>query len=269
MHSRHLVLRTFATLVLVVACLHSIEFASAAATAPTSLSFSATWACINGAPDLALTVSGLAQQTPVYLEGWVGARTIVQSQAPMGPGTTTALVPESAVGMFQVLTDSVAWIPSTNQTLSLPGSPWWDPPRPPTCGPVAGEYAGTQPTPDGHGYWQFANDGAVLSFGDAIDFGSESGDTLNKPVVGMASTPDGKGYWLVASDGGIFSYGDASFYGSTGSITLNKPVVGMASTPDGKGYWLVASDGGIFSYGDASFYGSIVGATVATYYANG
>ncbi|NNN14204.1 MAG: hypothetical protein HKL81_10715, partial [Acidimicrobiaceae bacterium] len=85
-------------------------------------------------------------------------------------------------------------------------------------------------------------------------YGSTTGVTLNRPIVGMASTPDGKGYWLVASDGGIFSFGDAAYYGSTGAMTLNRPIVGMASTPDGKGYWLVASDGGIFSFGDANFY---------------
>ena len=42
------------------------------------------------------------------------------------------------------------------------------------------------------------------------------GNTLNKPMVGIASTPDGKGYWLVAADGGVFSFGDAGFYGSMG-----------------------------------------------------
>ncbi len=100
------------------------------------------------------------------------------------------------------------------------------------------------------------SDGAIITVGSGVSYGSMQGTRLNKPVVGMAPTPDGKGYWLVASDGGIFSFGDAKFYGSTGAIKLNKPIVGMAATPDGKGYWLVASDGGIFSFGDAQFYGS-------------
>jgi hypothetical protein len=46
-------------------------------------------------------------------------------------------------------------------------------------------------------------------------YGSMGGQTLNKPIVGIATTPDGKGYWEVASDGGIFAFGDAGFYGST------------------------------------------------------
>ncbi len=100
------------------------------------------------------------------------------------------------------------------------------------------------------------SNGAIISVGSGVSYGSMQGAFLAKPIVGMAPTPDDKGYWLVASDGGIFSFGDANFYGSTGAMKLNKPIVGMAPTPDGKGYWLVASDGGIFSFGDANFYGS-------------
>jgi hypothetical protein len=112
------------------------------------------------------------------------------------------------------------------------------------------------------GYRFAATDGGVFAFGGASFNGSDGGQPLNQPIVGMASTPDGGGYWLVAADGGVFSYGDAQFYGSTGGMTLNQPIVGMASTPDGGGYWLVASDGGIFSYGDAQFYGSTGGLTL-------
>ena len=105
------------------------------------------------------------------------------------------------------------------------------------------------------GYYTVDTDGAVSSFGAYIAFGS-AGDSLNRPIVGMAATPDGNGYWLVASDGGIFTFGDAGFYGSAGAIHLNRPIVGMAATADGKGYWLVASDGGIFTFGDATYFGS-------------
>jgi hypothetical protein len=106
------------------------------------------------------------------------------------------------------------------------------------------------------GYYQVDEFGDVANYGDAAWLGDAGNDTLNAPIVAMASTGDNGGYWLVASDGGIFSYGDAAFYGSTGNLVLNQPIVGMAATPDGHGYWLVAADGGIFSYGDAGFYGS-------------
>ncbi len=113
------------------------------------------------------------------------------------------------------------------------------------------------PQPTNQGYWEVAADGGIFTFGDAGFYGSEGGQHLNQPIVGMAATPDGKGYWLVAADGGIFTFGDAGFYGSEGGQHLNQPIVGMAATPDGKGYWLVAADGGIFTFGDAGFYGSM------------
>jgi len=58
-----------------------------------------------------------------------------------------------------------------------------------------------------------ASDGGIFDFGDALFDGSMGGQTLQRPIVGMASTPAGSGYWLVASDGGIFAF-DAGFYGS-------------------------------------------------------
>ncbi len=105
------------------------------------------------------------------------------------------------------------------------------------------------------GYRVVASNGTVTTFGNAGNYGSESG-ALNAPIVGIAATPDNKGYWLVGADGGVFTFGDASFYGSEGGQHLNAPIVGIAATPDGKGYWLVAADGGIFTFGDAAFYGS-------------
>jgi hypothetical protein len=154
----------------------------------------------------------------------------------------------------------------TTQTVALlRGSPAIDAGGGPTC-PATDQRGESRPQGNAcdigafesanSGYWMVASDGGVFSFGDAGYFGSEGGQPLNKPVVGMASTPDGQGYWLVASDGGIFTFGDAGYFGSQGGQPLNKPVVGMASTPDGQGYWLVASDGGIFTFGDAGFFGS-------------
>jgi len=109
------------------------------------------------------------------------------------------------------------------------------------------------------GYWEVASDGGLFSFGTANFYGSEGGQPINAPVVGMAATPDSGGYWEVASDGGLFSFGDAAFFGSMGGKPLNKPIVSMTATPDGGGYWEVASDGGLFAFGDAAFYGSMGG----------
>ncbi|HVB94477.1 MAG TPA: hypothetical protein VND67_09155 [Acidimicrobiales bacterium] len=68
-------------------------------------------------------------------------------------------------------------------------------------------------TPSGNGYWLVASDGGIFTFGDANFDGSEGGQQLNRPMVGMAAVPDGSGYWTVAQDGGIFTF-DAPFLGS-------------------------------------------------------
>jgi hypothetical protein len=114
----------------------------------------------------------------------------------------------------------------------------------------------TSVMPNDAGYWEVQPDGNVAAFGKAVNYGSMSGQSLNAPIVGIASTSDGLGYWLVASDGGIFTFGDARYFGSTGALRLNKPIVGIAATSNGAGYWMVASDGGIFTFGDARFLGS-------------
>jgi uncharacterized protein YkwD len=118
---------------------------------------------------------------------------------------------------------------------------------------------GMAATSDANGYWVARSDGTVTTHGDAVNYGSMAGATLNAPIAHIVATPDGKGYWLVAADGGIFSFGDASFYGSMGGRPLNAPVVGMAPTTSGHGYWLVASDGGVFAFGDATYQGSMGG----------
>src|SRR3954453_5393432 len=76
----------------------------------------------------------------------------------------------------------------------------------------------------GTGYWLFARDGGVFTFGTAGFFGSTGSLRLAAPIVGAARTPRGRGYWLVASDGGVFSFGDARFRGSTGAMRLNQPI---------------------------------------------
>ena len=43
---------------------------------------------------------------------------------------------------------------------------------------------GMKATADGLGYWSFASDGGVFSFGDATFLGSVGGRPLNEPVVG-------------------------------------------------------------------------------------
>jgi hypothetical protein len=65
----------------------------------------------------------------------------------------------------------------------------------------------------GQGYWLVASDGGIFAFGDAPYDGSEGGQHLNEPVVGMGAPPKAPGYWLVAADGGVFAF-DSPFFGS-------------------------------------------------------
>jgi hypothetical protein len=45
---------------------------------------------------------------------------------------------------------------------------------------------GIAATPDGGGYWEVASDGGIFAFGDAVFYGSEGGQPLNAPIVGMS-----------------------------------------------------------------------------------
>jgi hypothetical protein len=56
---------------------------------------------------------------------------------------------------------------------------------------------GMASTPDGRGYWITNAYGDISQHGDAWDFGSLAGHTLNAPITHIVPTPDGKGYWLV------------------------------------------------------------------------
>ncbi|HMK97037.1 MAG TPA: hypothetical protein VK425_05770, partial [Acidimicrobiales bacterium] len=108
------------------------------------------------------------------------------------------------------------------------------------------------------GYWALSENGAVASFGAAINFGSTpklSGTT----AVAIAATPDYYGYWVLTANGRVYPFGDASSFGSPYKQHPKAPLVALAPTPDGNGYWLAAADGSVFAYGDARFYGSLSG----------
>ena len=56
-----------------------------------------------------------------------------------------------------------------------------------------------------NGYWEAATDGGVFAF-NAPYYGSEGGQHLNAPVVGITPTYDFSGYFLVGGDGGVFTF---------------------------------------------------------------
>jgi hypothetical protein len=132
------------------------------------------------------------------------------------------------------------------------------PPKPPVPG-VTGGAMEVAMHPSGKGYYIVASDGGVFSFGEAPFFGSLGGQTLNKPITGMAVRPQGDGYILCGADGGVFAFGAAQFLGSLGNIRLNAPIVDIEFDAEGDGYWMLGADGGIFTFGSANYHGSAAG----------
>ena len=93
-----------------------------------------------------------------------------------GPAAASAPPGPNSVMAF----GAAAGVPGAGSVTALPG---------PTVGMAA--------TPDGNGYWVVTAGGQVTAEGDATNYGSLSGVTLNAPILGMAATSDGGGYWLV------------------------------------------------------------------------
>lgn len=183
-----------------------------------------------------------------------GAATAAAAWSPNGPGHPGAPQGAQVAPATPVVNGGTVGAAAfaNHGVLTYGDAPYLGRPTSAVNSPLGGMVA----DPAAAGYWLFAADGGVFTYGAAGFHGSAGGLPLYAPIVGMAATPDGGGYWLVAEDGGVFAFGDARFYGSMGGHHLNFPVVGMAPTHDGRGYWLVAADGGIFSFGDAPFHGS-------------
>jgi hypothetical protein len=118
------------------------------------------------------------------------------------------------------------------------------------------DIAGMATTPSGRGYWMADDDGDVFAAGDAGDFGSRSVDTDDIAV--FAARPQGDGYWMATRTGSVEAYGSAPNLGGA-TVRRSHRMVAMAPTRSGNGYWLGAIDGGVFAFGDAAFLGSMGG----------
>jgi hypothetical protein len=115
-------------------------------------------------------------------------------------------------------------------------------------------FVGMAATPSGAGYWLADDDGDVTANGDAPDLGSRPADVGD--VATFAARPGGDGYWMATSTGSVEAYGAAPKLGGT-PMRPAHAIVAMAPTPSGSGYWLGAVDGGVFTFGDARFLGSM------------
>ena len=90
-----------------------------------------------------------------------------------------------------------------------------------------------------------ASDGGIFSFGDATFYGSEGGQPLGDPIVGMIPTADGFGYSLISQDGlsypfGEAAQGDATDPGAPGSCPAPSTTALQGSISGGVSSWLAA-----------------------------
>ena len=149
--------------------------------------------------------------------------------------------------------DGTAWVPFSDQTFNAATDSVTITVNA-TTSPTLAELTGTQiavstnPGPS-LGYWEVASDGGIFAFGGAGFYGSEGGQSLNKPIVGVAGTPDGKGTGRWRRTAG------SSPTGTPGSsapraVSCSTSRSSASRRPGRPGLLEVASDGGIFAYGE-------------------
>ena len=86
--------------------------------------------------------------------------------------------------------------------------------------------------PDGGGYWLYASDGGVFSFGVEF-FGSLPG--LGRcdlaPAVAMRPTPTGLGYWILTASGEVIGFGDAAQFDTAAEMPEGATAIDLAIAP--------------------------------------
>lgn len=120
------------------------------------------------------------------------------------------------------------------------------------------------------GYWVLDDSGNIYEFGDAVDYGGATINTVNGELnnsVAMAATPSGNGYWILQRDGSVTAQGDASLYTTYGGYNdgahytnigadpwgaQGVQAFDIAATYTGLGYWIVFGDGRVIGFGDAA-----------------
>jgi cell wall-associated NlpC family hydrolase len=89
--------------------------------------------------------------------------------------------------------------------------------------PLNQPMVGLTATPDGGGYWMFAGDGGVFTYGDAGFYGS-TGSITTEPAQRVVTTRSGHGYWVVDQNGTSYGFGDAGSGPPPTQALLLKPI---------------------------------------------
>jgi hypothetical protein len=109
-------------------------------------------------------------------------------------------------------------------------------------------------TSTGNGYYLFASDGGLFSFGDAKFYGSLGNRHIPAPIVSMQRTPTGRGYWMLSANGTVYPFGDAKSVGDIAGCGFPSAARLLVS-PTGRGYWIETVDGTVIALGDARRHG--------------
>jgi hypothetical protein len=75
-------------------------------------------------------------------------------------------------------------------------------------------------------YWILFSNGAIASYGDALNYASSLGQMdAPDPATTIFTTSDGIGYWVAAADRAVASYGDATNDGSMLGSRLSGSII--------------------------------------------
>ena len=84
--------------------------------------------------------------------------------------------------------------------------------------------------PSGGGYWLYASDGGVFTFGNATYLGSVPGMGLcsTPNTVAMRASADGIGYWVVTEAGWVIGFGTAADHGGNPTLGAGVDIIDFA-----------------------------------------
>lgn len=119
------------------------------------------------------------------------------------------------------------------------------------------------PTPSGNGYWLLRLNGAIHSFGDALDHGTET-RSVNLPsgapalARSLCAHPTVQGYWILWMDGYISAHNVTDFSSATDrtNFTSGEYMAVLEHTADGAGWWAMSTNGRIQIGGNAPHKGN-------------
>ena len=120
-------------------------------------------------------------------------------------------------------------------------------------------------TASGNGYWLFARDGGIFTFGDAKFYGSLGGSASTADRLDAAHA-DRQRLLDARLRRSIYAFGDAAYSAASAVARNYGGARRLLVTPTGNGYWIATANGSVIPFGDArrlGFPALLVGSPVA------